>query len=266
LALTPRCAAGQTVETITVTGAGASSAWPNYAVLKGKISAKADSAAEALKSFRTLRDEVEKLAKDDSKRLTLRLLGEQIIQGGAEDVASLAMAASTGAVPDGGQATIAEEVELRIDFAGDMERAQAAESLAAVFDAAGELGVEFGPAGNALTMMMMARMAQPSLAEFRLTDAAAVEDEAYAAAIADARRKAEKLAVLAGGKLGRVVSVEEIDAAVIENPYEALIVGMQGGRSDEQDGASSPANGRIQIKKQLRVSFALAAGNEQPGE
>ena len=44
---------------------------------------------------------------------------------------------------------------------------------------------------------------------FKLPDAVTLRDQAYKAAIEDARDKAQKLADLAGVKLGRVTSIQE---------------------------------------------------------
>ena len=66
---------------------------------------------------------------------------------------------------------------------------------------------------------------------FKIPDAASLREEAYKLAVADARAKAAKLADLSGVKLGRILAVQDQDAAAKNDPsnYYAMIYGMRMG-------------------------------------
>jgi uncharacterized protein YggE len=86
---------------------------------------------------------------------------------------------------------------------------------------------------------------------FRVADPAALEDEARAAAIANARARAESLAELSGVTLGEIVSVSE----VITQPGIPLGRGA-GGAMDEAASASISA-GELGYTIQVQVTFAI---------
>jgi uncharacterized protein len=88
---------------------------------------------------------------------------------------------------------------------------------------------------------------------FRVADPAALEDEARAAAIANARARAESLADLSGVTLGEVATISE----VIGQPGMPLAYGLGGGRAEmAADGASISA-GELGYTVQVQVTFAI---------
>jgi uncharacterized protein YggE len=254
--------AAQQPGTITVTGSGAASAPPSHAVVKGKLHVAGESGEKALESYRELRDELEKkLAGGETTRTSVRFRGEQIVPAGSPEMAAALGGGGFGggaiAPAASGQFSVVDLVELRVDFMGDMERAQATEKIAELIDAASAAGVSFGIASNPFSMAMGSALAQ-GVAEFRLENPAAVREQAYAAAIADARQRAERLAALAGGKLGKVVSIEEVDIETSnENPYvSAIMWGMQQS-ADKPAKFSTDRNSAIEVRTDVRVSFQL---------
>lgn len=86
---------------------------------------------------------------------------------------------------------------------------------------------------------------------FRVADPAALEDEARAAAIANARARAESLAELSGVTLGEIVNISE----VITQPGIPLVRGM-GGAMDAAAEASISA-GELGYSVQVQVTFAI---------
>lgn len=86
--------------------------------------------------------------------------------------------------------------------------------------------------------------------EFALDDSAAVDSEARAAAVENARVKAEELASLAGVAVGEVISISEV---VGINP----VVGIY--RQDMAMGGNSPTiqPGQLTMKTQLQVTYAI---------
>jgi uncharacterized protein len=87
---------------------------------------------------------------------------------------------------------------------------------------------------------------------FRVADPAALEDEARAAAIANARARAESLAELSGVGLGEVVTISE----VIGQGGIPLARGMGGGAMEDAAAASISA-GELGYSVQVQVTFAI---------
>ncbi len=88
---------------------------------------------------------------------------------------------------------------------------------------------------------------------FRVADPAALEDEARAAAIANARSRAESLAELSGVTLGEVVVISE----VIGQPGLPLPLGAGGGRAEVASDAASITAGELGYTVQVQVTFAI---------
>jgi uncharacterized protein YggE len=87
---------------------------------------------------------------------------------------------------------------------------------------------------------------------FRVADPAGLEDEARAAAITNARARAESLAELSGVTLGEIVTVSE----VVTQPGIPLARGMGGGAMEEAASASISA-GELGYSIQVQVTFAI---------
>lgn len=86
--------------------------------------------------------------------------------------------------------------------------------------------------------------------EFALDDAAAVESEARAASVANAREKAEGLAELTGVQVGRVISISEVIGGGFMPLFEGRMMSMGGG-------GTSIAPGELEIILQLQVVYEL---------
>ena len=87
--------------------------------------------------------------------------------------------------------------------------------------------------------------------EFTLADRTALEEEARAAAVADARARAESLATLSGVEVGRILSISE----VVGRYYE---VGTRYGMGGAAEGvAPTISPGQLSIPVDLEVTFAL---------
>lgn len=90
---------------------------------------------------------------------------------------------------------------------------------------------------------------------FVVADVAAVREEAYQKAVADARSRAERLAKLTGVKLGRVLSAAEQEVTGDQsdelNVYQALNM------TAENRGVTAPSTAAVPIRVKLAVVFAI---------
>jgi uncharacterized protein YggE len=87
--------------------------------------------------------------------------------------------------------------------------------------------------------------AAANLVSFKLTNPDALREQAYKQAMADARKKAERLASLAGVKLGRIVSVKDAVATGGPNPQQPAEL-------------TSGVFKEIEVKVNLAVQFEIA--------
>ena len=100
------------------------------------------------------------------------------------------------------------------------------------------------------------------LVAFKLTNPDALREQAYKLAMDDARKKAERLASLAGVKLGRIVAVKDavaVGGSSGTNPQQAMMMAMYGiAASQEQAELTSPVFKEISVKVNLAVQFEIA--------
>lgn len=90
---------------------------------------------------------------------------------------------------------------------------------------------------------------------FRVADPAALEAEARAEAIANARERAESLAELSGVELGDVVVVSEVIGQSPIMPYGER--GMGGGAMVEEAAAPGISPGQLSVGVEVQVTFAI---------
>ena len=235
-------ASAQTVRTIRVTASATVNESPNQVTIGGTLTA------------------------DDHPEVSVEFAGEKLMRGGG------AAAAEAFVVPDDfdipveapvevGQYSLSEEVVLRIAIGSDMERAGIAKKLGKVIDAASKAGLTIGATPNPMVAAM--GMVNPTgMTQFELDEEAqhALRAKAYRAALADGRSRAAALAELSGGRLGKVISIEESAAPQEGNDLEslqmAMLTRMFGGALGGSDGGIDH-NGLIELRQDLVVTFEL---------
>jgi uncharacterized protein YggE len=238
--LTSGAVTAQEAGTITVTGSGVGSAAPDYVVIQGEITASAENAEEA----------------DDSVSLRLQFGGEELSSGPTVGASAGIGGLSASSATPPGQIGVSETIEMRIDFKSDMQRMQAIEQAAKVIAKAKEAGVQFS---HSMNPMMIAMGQQASgILEFGIDDPRKVQAAAYKKAVEDARARAESLASIAGARLGRIVSIEEVEIATAENPYVSAIAWSAQQQSDSKETkVTTDRNAAVEVRKDLRVVFEL---------
>src|SRR4051794_40683605 len=110
---------------------------------------------------------------------------------------------------------VTEQVRLVLKDADKLEMPKLVEVVVRLVDAARESGLQFAqPNAGIASPFSSAPVTPPGpLVVCRASDnAAAAREQAYKAAIDDAKQKASRLAELAGLKVGKVVGIQELDA------------------------------------------------------
>jgi uncharacterized protein YggE len=242
---------------ITVTGSGEAKARPTVVEMNAVVSGEAELAADAVVKYKDNRRRAVK-AIDDLKipSLAIESKGYTLSQGIDANQQQMMM---RGQMVTSAKQRVQVTEPLRIVIK-DVDRMKDDEVMTAVLkvvDAGRDAGLTIGSAGpqNYYQMQMMMQRGDTSgggMASFKITDPAALREKAYEKAIASARDKAQRLAALAGVKLGPVTSVQDGPAAV--QPGQVVYQGMPQAPDAE---VTSPVAGDITMSVRLTVQFAI---------
>lgn len=253
---------------VTVVGSGEAGARPTRAEVLAKVTGEGPLAADAAVKYRDAQrqaeDVIEKLGVEG---LSLEPQGVTVRPPGVANpmAAMMGMGNEEG---DGSNFAVAKDLKVVLDGVDKLDEAALVETLVKVLDAMKDAGLTIGAAApsNILEAQMAAmRGGGGDAVTFRLADAEAVREKAYEAALADAGRKAERLARLSNMTLGPVISITEGAAPAGDeaegNPYMAMIFGMAGGGERLTGGSTA----EIPVRVSLTVQFELRQ-NEEPAQ
>ena len=127
-----------------------------------------------------------------------------------------------------------------------------------VIDAARDAGLQVGPPPPRNWNELQNQSSTARLVSYEIPDASDLQDQAYKAAMADARRKAQRLADLSGVKLGPIVSAQDQGAGPSASDMRAMFYG--GGDSAPAEvsktvTSSTPTD--IPVTVRLSVQFEI---------
>ena len=110
-------------------------------------------------------------------------------------------------------------------------------------------------------------MQQNSLVKFIVTNIGETREKAYDHAVADARKRAERLARLNGVKLGQVLAVDEMAVGGMRyNPYYGGYDSGDDKENHEEVTAETLSGGHIRIKLRVRYAIEAAGAAEKVGK
>ena len=238
------------LRSIEVEGTGDASAKPDAFVLKGFLTAKDKSAKKVLGKYLKTKESLEETINPmDFPGVEIELEGSII----KPDVSSPAMMMAGGGGDTDEGFVFSQPIRIRIGIDGDESESSILRNLLNLVDSAETVGVSFSEASNPMMGVVLGGSSE-SLAIGVLDDASKLSQEATVAAFAQARKKAQQLAELAGGKLGKVISIHESTLAqASDNPTEAYMKMITGGQS----GSSADSIEKIKVTRSLRVKFEL---------
>jgi len=152
---------------------------------------------------------------------------------------------------DQGQVSLSDSVSIVLKDLGKLKPPELVAELIRVIDVARDAG------------LTLPQLGQPALAEFQLSQPEAAQEKAYAEAMKDARSGAERLARLAGVKLGEVHAVQVISEQPTDRPAipgvpaaYALLLGL--GQSTASGKIASQQLAPISVEVKLRVLYHIA--------
>jgi uncharacterized protein YggE len=249
---------GNNGSTITVTGAGDAKGRPTLVEMSAVVSGEAELAADAVVKFKDTRRRAVKAIEDlKIPSLAIESKGFTLNQGMDPNQQQMMM---RGQMPTTAKQRVQVTEPLRLVIKGvdKMSDEELMNTVLKVIDAGRDAGLTVGgamPQNYYQMQMMMQRGDAQGMASFKIENAVDLREKAYAKAIDDARAKAERLARLAGVKLGKVTSVQD---GVVQAP-QAQVVYVYG--QQQQAGAeaelTSPVAGDITLNVRLTIQFAI---------
>jgi uncharacterized protein YggE len=248
---------------ITVTAVGEAHAVPDVLVIAGTLSESAESAEDSVVAFR------------DSRRRAIKaieLLGLPGLRlspgalrvtrgglaGGGMGIAVAGVGGGEEVMP--GSTVISQSVVIEVPGIDAMEQEAVIDLILAITSAAGDAGIAIGEVSQEDMMMAQFGQGMPAsdLAGFKVSDPQAAAQQSAEDAMAQARAKAQRLADLAGVRLGRVTAIVETPVAAevdTGNSYMQLIWGLAG--EDNADPDTHPALEPVPVRTQLTVTYAI---------
>jgi uncharacterized protein YggE len=241
---------------ISVTGVGTAKVKPDAVELSGVVSGEAELAADADVKFKDARKKAVDLFE------AMKIPGLTVTGGGASVHDHMDAAAQMRAMQGNGtgdiknKVQVAEKLKITITGIDQMPPEKVQAMVVKVLDAARQSGLQIGPPPptNYYQYQQFGN-GNDSLITYKVADPAAARADAYKAAVADAKSKADQLATLSGGKLGKVVSVSE--EATPQNPYYQQF--QQNNESDDDiKSVGTASTGDVTIVVRLAMKFELA--------
>jgi uncharacterized protein YggE len=241
---------------ISVAGSGEVKGKPNVVEINAGISGEAELAADAIVKYRdSRRRAVEALNGLKLPSLKVDSGGFSVNQG--IDAAQAQAMMNGNAAPAGkSRVTVSEQLKLIISGLEKLKDEELMDTVLKVLDTGRDAGLQIGrpsPRNYYEMQNYYNQGGSAGLVSFKLTDPDSLREQAYKQAMEDARKKAERLANLAGVKLGRIMSVKDsISMTPVMNPYG----GMQQASPDGD--LSSNVFKEISVKVNLAVQFEIA--------
>ena len=165
-------------------------------------------------------------------------------------------AAATTAAP---KTRVAEDLKLVLGGIDKMTPQAVTDAVMKLIDTGHDAGLAVGPKVPTNYYEFQNAQGQGfAIAQFRLDDTAAVRDQAYQAAMKDARQRAEKLADLAGVKLGPVLAVHESSGNGNDDMRTMAYQAVRGGGGTKVV-ATSGNLADIPVKVAVTVQYAIVS-------
>ena len=231
--------------------------------LEGHVSGNAELAGDAITKYRSNRQR----AVEAIEALQVPALK---VNSGRIDITSAMDAAAQQAMQRGMAATasanrplnVSEPLSIRIDGIDKLTNEEIMETLVKILDAGKDAGITLGakagqPAYNPYTGGY--NTSGSALARFRLSDVEGSRQKAFEDAMKNATRQGERLAKLAGLKLGKVRSINESAASTQQNQqFNPYLAYMTQDSDKEAELFTSSSLQDITVSAVIDVEFEVA--------
>jgi uncharacterized protein YggE len=253
-------------EGISVAGSGEVKAKPKVVEINATVTGDAELAADAIVKYRDARRRaVAALNGLKLEGLKIDSNGFSVAQG--MDTAQMQAMMQGNTAPAGKQrVSITEQLKLNLTVLDRYKDEELMDTVLKLLDTGRDAGLVIGrtPPRNYYEMQMYYNnggASQGNLVSFKLVDTDGLREQAYKMAMDDAKKKAERLANLAGVKLGRILSVKDAVAVGGNNSNNGQMawMAMYGvAMQPEQNELTSNVFKEISVKVNLAVQFEIA--------
>jgi len=246
---------------IAVSGIGTVKCRPDLAKIEVHVNSKAELTDDALVKFRDsrkrLREAIEGLKLENARVVEQHV---SIAAGTSSANYQMMMMNGMGGQNETTQPTeISASVQIELTGLKDLPPDDVLKTVGKVLDTAKDAGGALGPTAAEMNMAYRyGRMTSATSVRFVLRDFQKVRDDAYELAVADARNRGTLLARLYGVKLGRVISVQEVQVSG-DNPDYGQPNWQYVDHSDHnRNEISSDRCAEIPVNVRLMVRFDIA--------
>jgi uncharacterized protein YggE len=243
---------------ITVEGSGEARSTPDVVEINLKLTARAeltddavvkhrDARKRALETFKALKLDNLKL---EDKDLSLR-------PGNAQEMMQMMWNGMPSSQNKRTQIEVHSTLRARLVDVAKVPTEELMSTIGKLLDAAQDSGAGLGMSDSDMMMMRYygyGGMQNSSLVKFIVTNISEIREQAYDLAVADARKRAERLARLNGVKLGPVLAVDELTTGR-SSPYFYMPDVGDTKENQEEVMAETLSGGHVRIK--LRVRYAI---------
>ncbi len=247
---------------ITVSGTGVAKAMPDVVELTAPVVGTAELAGDAVEKYRgNKRRVVEALNALNIKGMTISGSGLSVNSGAQANPLAALQGGQANQAQVADKVSVQEDLTITLPGVDTMSADDVLKAVTSIVDVAKDAGVSMGASPKSLIEIQL-RSAKPSaLATFKLGDPDALRQQAYEAALKQARAKAERLAQLAGAELGDIVSIREAASVAKDDDNGggfAAYMALFGGASGGQPEFTSASFESIPVTVSLSVQFEIA--------
>ncbi|WP_169977237.1 SIMPL domain-containing protein [Tautonia rosea] len=207
---TPRDKAAEDIEGITVSGKAIVDAMPNLMEIDLHVTSASELTADAIVKYRDAKARIEEaFANLKLDQVEIEERGLLVDQKGPapNQYGGIDPRTTLSAKPE---VQLSRKLVVRCSEIQGKDEEELLQLAARLLDVAQDAGGTIGPQPNVNPYQYSSRGYDMNLVRFIVEDFEAVEEQAYEAAVADARTRAERLARLSGTKLGPIVAIQEV--------------------------------------------------------
>jgi uncharacterized protein YggE len=249
---------------IAVTGNGEARAKPTIVELSATVRGEAELAGDAITKYNgNKRRALDAIADLQIEGLTVEDGGVSINSADGGNAMMAAMRGMPAPENTTQKLSLSEPLVLRLSSIEGLSTEELLETLVRIVDAGKDAGLKIGPPAKSMYEMQIAAQSgqtmESALAAFKLENIDQLKQQAYEAAFADARDQAQRLADLAGVRLGGVISIHEgepaSESSSRNNPYYYYAY-LNSNNNSEKEYVTNGLR-EIPVKVVLQVEFAI---------
>jgi uncharacterized protein YggE len=259
LALVVMCGVVSAEDGILVQGSGEAKGKPTEVEITATLSGDSELAADAIVKFHDAKKKA-LAAIEALKNPNLTVVAEGIAIDTPVDANAQMMAMRGQAVPPTQKVEVQETSRLVLKNVDKLDADALMEQVLKVVDVAKDAGFVIGASSGQSIYEIQRNGGQGTpIVVFKLPDAEALRDEATKAAVEDAKARAQKVADLAGVKLGRVQSVT-LGEGRMESSQAAMRAMYGSNESNDAPGKElvGATAGELKVHVNVAVQFEIA--------